>query len=180
MQTHVIAGNTVEQIAAVPPCIKVYPHFFVFLDLRCNNFPESVLVLQGIIVGISVHRIKTMHQCRCRTDPQMRHTIGALVPANRIIDLLHQIFCEPAFPGDISRDSGSVIDLVHIEIHSGIHFQQLKRRQQTHCQDHQFSRQHPAVGMRHFRSPQYRCRQCELQIPVRRIQPIEPVDLKIV
>ena len=91
LQAHVIAGNAVEQIAAVPPCIKVYPHFFVFLNLRCNNFPESVLVLQRIIVGISVHRIKTMHQCRCGTDSQMRHSIGALVPANRIIDLLHQI-----------------------------------------------------------------------------------------
>ena len=62
-----------------------------------------------------------MHQGRSRTDPQMCHTVSTLVPADSIVYFLHQILCKPALPGDITGDPGTVVDLVHIQIHAGIY-----------------------------------------------------------
>lgn len=47
----IIAGAfRAEQIATIPPMVKAVFQIFTLVQLRCNDLPETVLVLQRIVI----------------------------------------------------------------------------------------------------------------------------------
>lgn len=80
-----------KQVAAAPPLIEIAFQDRIFLKLFGDDFPELILVLQRINIGIRIKCVKTVILRNRGMQADARHPVGIGRPADEPFDLFELI-----------------------------------------------------------------------------------------